>query len=132
MTAIVVVARPSRAVEGSCRPTPRGRARRALGVTYSARLIVLSALVAAANAVAFVARSGSSGGRAALAGCWSGRAAILLPASAIAGAILLAATSLVSKSILPGVIIPVGIITALIGVPFFLALIFSRRRQLWS
>ena len=55
-----------------------------------------------------------------------------LPASAIAGAILLAATSLVSKSILPGVIIPVGIITALIGVPFFLALIFSRRRQLWS
>ena len=37
-----------------------------------------------------------------------------------------------SKSILPGVIIPVGIITALIGVPFFLALIFSRRRQLWS
>jgi len=55
-----------------------------------------------------------------------------LPASAICGAVLLAATSLVSKSILPGVIIPVGIITALIGVPSFLALIFSRRRQLWS
>jgi iron complex transport system permease protein len=55
-----------------------------------------------------------------------------LPASALAGAVLLSATSIVSKAVLPGVIIPIGIITALIGVPFFLALIFSRRRQLWS
>jgi iron complex transport system permease protein len=55
-----------------------------------------------------------------------------LPASALAGAVLLSATSIVSKAILPGVMIPIGIITALIGVPFFLGLIFTRRRQLWS
>lgn len=56
----------------------------------------------------------------------------LLPASALAGAVLLSGASIVSKAILPGVIIPIGIITALVGVPFFLGLIFTRRRQLWS
>ena len=55
-----------------------------------------------------------------------------LPASALAGALLLSATSIVSKSIIPGVLVPIGIITALIGVPFFVGVIFARRRQLWS
>jgi iron complex transport system permease protein len=55
-----------------------------------------------------------------------------LPASALAGAVLLSLTSIASKSIIPGALIPIGIITALIGVPFFLALVFGRRRQLWS
>jgi iron complex transport system permease protein len=38
--------------------------------------------------------------------------------------------SVASKAIVPGALIPVGIVTALIGVPFFLALIFSRRERL--
>ena len=109
---------------------------RALGVDVQRlRLIVLVGVsLLAATAVAFVGTIGFVG----LVGPHVARMLVgeeqryFLPASAIAGAILLAATSLVSKSILPGVIIPVGIITALIGVPFFLALIFSRRRQLWS
>ncbi len=54
-----------------------------------------------------------------------------LPTSALAGALLLSVTSIVSKSIIPGVLIPVGIITALVGVPFFLTLILTKRRQLW-
>lgn len=54
-----------------------------------------------------------------------------LPASALSGAILLSLTSIVSKSIIPGVLIPVGIITSLVGVPFFLSLILTKRRQLW-
>jgi iron complex transport system permease protein len=54
-----------------------------------------------------------------------------LPASALSGAILLSLTSIVSKSIVPGVLIPVGIITSLVGVPFFLSLILMKRRQLW-
>jgi iron complex transport system permease protein len=35
--------------------------------------------------------------------------------------------SVASKSIIPGVIIPIGIVTALIGLPVFFSLIFSRR-----
>ncbi len=55
-----------------------------------------------------------------------------LPTSLICGALLLSVTSIVSKSLIPGVIIPIGIITSIVGVPFFLSLIFTRRRQLWS
>lgn len=53
------------------------------------------------------------------------------PTSALAGALLLSVTSIISKSIIPGVIIPIGIISSLIGVPFFLSLILTKRRQLW-
>lgn len=55
-----------------------------------------------------------------------------LPTSAVAGALLLSLTSIVSKSVIPGVLVPIGIITSLIGVPFFMSMIFARRRQLWS
>lgn len=50
-----------------------------------------------------------------------------LPASALTGALILSLASAASKSIMPGVIIPIGLVTALIGVPFFMSLIFSRR-----
>ena len=55
-----------------------------------------------------------------------------LPASALAGALMLSATSIVSKSIVPGVIFPIGVITALVGVPFFFSLILSSRRNTWQ
>ncbi len=54
-----------------------------------------------------------------------------LPTSALAGGLLLSLTAIVSKSIVPGALIPIGIITSLVGVPFFLSLIMTRRRQLW-
>lgn len=54
-----------------------------------------------------------------------------LPASVLAGALLLSITSIVSKSIIPGVVFPIGIITALVGVPFFFSLILSSRRRSW-
>src|SRR5690606_24772142 len=54
-----------------------------------------------------------------------------LPAAAICGALLLSSTSIVSKVLIPGVILPVGVITALVGVPFFVSLIFSNRRRAW-
>ena len=54
----------------------------------------------------------------------------LFPASALVGALLLSLSSVVSKVIMPGVIVPVGIVTALVGVPVFLALVLSRGRQL--
>lgn len=54
-----------------------------------------------------------------------------LPASILCGALLLSVTSVVSKSILPGVVFPIGIITALVGVPFFFSLIISDVRRSW-
>ncbi|UZE28063.1 FecCD family ABC transporter permease [Pseudomonas asplenii] len=54
----------------------------------------------------------------------------LLPASALVGALLLALSSIASKLIMPGVVVPVGIVTALVGVPIFVLLVFKRGRQL--
>lgn len=54
-----------------------------------------------------------------------------LPGSVLCGALLLSVTSIVSKSIIPGVIFPIGIITALVGVPFFFSLIISNMRKSW-
>lgn len=54
-----------------------------------------------------------------------------LPGSMLAGALILSATSVVSKAILPGAVLPIGIITALVGVPFFAALILTKGRKGW-
>jgi iron complex transport system permease protein len=50
-----------------------------------------------------------------------------LPASALTGALVLSLASVASKNLIPGVIIPVGIVTSLIGVPFFLSIILRHR-----
>lgn len=54
------------------------------------------------------------------------------PASMAAGALLLAAAHAVSITVVPGVAVPIGIITSLVGVPFFLILVFVRRRTVWG
>jgi iron complex transport system permease protein len=51
-----------------------------------------------------------------------------VPASLLAGALLLSASSVLSKTMIPGTLLPVGVVTSLIGVPFFMALILGRRR----
>lgn len=53
-----------------------------------------------------------------------------LPASALIGAFVLSLSSVVSKNIVSGVVIPIGIITSLIGVPFFIVIILRQRGQL--
>ena len=52
----------------------------------------------------------------------------MMPASALFGAVLLSAASVVSKLLVPGTVFPIGIITALIGVPFFAWLMLSVAR----
>lgn len=52
----------------------------------------------------------------------------LLPASAICGALLLSVASFLSKALIPGVIIPVGILTAVVGVPALLVLLWTRKQ----
>lgn len=54
-----------------------------------------------------------------------------MPVSAAAGAIVLSVASTAAKAITPGIIYPIGIITALVGVPFFLSLLLSIRRENW-
>ncbi|WP_226571088.1 FecCD family ABC transporter permease [Mangrovibacter yixingensis] len=50
-----------------------------------------------------------------------------LPGSVLIGALVLSMASVASKNIIPGVIIPVGIVTSLVGVPFFLSIILRHR-----
>ncbi len=54
---------------------------------------------------------------------------MLLPGSALAGAILLVAADTVARTVAAPAEVPVGIITALGGGPFFLWLIWRHRRQ---
>uniref|UniRef100_UPI001588567B FecCD family ABC transporter permease n=1 Tax=Burkholderia ambifaria TaxID=152480 RepID=UPI001588567B len=46
-----------------------------------------------------------------------------LPGSLLCGALMLSLASIASKLIVPGVLIPVGIVTALVGIPLFLAIV---------
>lgn len=50
----------------------------------------------------------------------------LLPASMLTGALIMSLASVVSKVMVPGVLLPVGIVTSMIGVPVFLVLILRR------
>lgn len=107
----------------------------ALGINVQ-RLRVTTLIVAsllAASAVAFAGVIGFIG----LVGPHVARMLVgedqryFAPASMAAGALLLAAAHAVSITIVPGVAVPIGIITSLVGVPFFLILIFARRRTIW-
>ncbi|MEM6890091.1 MAG: iron ABC transporter permease [Pseudomonadota bacterium] len=55
-----------------------------------------------------------------------------LPLSALAGALILSGTSIVSKAITPGIVYPIGMITSLIGIPFFVSLILGQRKRHWQ
>jgi len=55
-----------------------------------------------------------------------------LPLAAISSALLMSLTSILSKAVTPGVIYPIGIITSLIGIPFFISIILSVRRRSWQ
>ena len=55
-----------------------------------------------------------------------------LPLSALCSGLILSLTSIAAKSINPGVVYPIGIITSLIGVPFFIGLIIAVRRKSWQ
>ncbi len=52
---------------------------------------------------------------------------VSLPASALTGSLLLLVADTFSRSIGNGAALPVGAITSLLGAPFFLAIIFSRK-----
>ncbi len=55
---------------------------------------------------------------------------VLLPASALIGAILVVGSDLLARTVVAPAELPIGIVTALIGVPFFIVLLTSNRRNL--
>jgi iron complex transport system permease protein len=56
---------------------------------------------------------------------------LLVPCSFLVGAAFLAVCDTVARTILAPTEVPVGVITALAGGPFFIWLLRSRRRSLW-
>ena len=53
---------------------------------------------------------------------------IVMPMTAICGGTMMVLSDLVARTILPGRELPVGVVTALIGAPFFAFIFFRRRR----
>ncbi|MHC8406974.1 FecCD family ABC transporter permease [Pseudomonas sp. TMB3-21] len=51
----------------------------------------------------------------------------LLPASALGGAVFLIAADILSRTLIKGQVIPVGVITALVGAPVFALILIGRR-----
>ncbi|MBS7539008.1 FecCD family ABC transporter permease [Ancylobacter lacus] len=94
-------------------------------------LSLLRVSLLAASAVAFVGTIGFIG----LVGPHMARLLVgedhrfLLPASVLTGALVMSLASVASKVLVPGALLPVGLVTALIGVPVFLGLILARRER---
>ncbi len=56
----------------------------------------------------------------------------LLPSSMLFGANMMVAASILSKVVNPGALFPIGIVTALVGVPLMLAVLVRNRGELWN
>lgn len=52
----------------------------------------------------------------------------LLPASALLGAVFLIAADVMSRMLIPGQVLPIGVITALVGAPVFACILLKGRR----
>lgn len=55
----------------------------------------------------------------------------LIPGSALMGAAILLAADTLARTVLAPVILPVGIMTSFLGVPFFVYLFLKRRKEFW-
>ncbi len=91
--------------------------------------VIIRASILAAFAVCFVGTIGFVG----LVGPHIARLLLgedhrmLVPGAVLCSALILSIASGLSKTLIPGVIIPVGILTAIVGVPLFLSLLVQRR-----
>jgi iron complex transport system permease protein len=102
-----------------------------LGVNVSAvrRMVIFTTSLLTAFAVSFVGTIGFIG----LIAPHIARLIVgedqrfFMPASALLGAFLVAFAFMVSKLIIPGVILPIGLITSLIGIPFFFAMLLRKK-----
>nr|WP_299244435.1 iron ABC transporter permease [uncultured Halomonas sp.] len=96
--------------------------------------VLLCSSLLAATAVAFVGTIGFVG----LVGPHIARLLvgedqrIFLPMAALCGGLIMSLASILSKTLMPGILFPIGIITALIGLPFFVSLILKSRKEFWG
>ena len=101
---------------------PLGRTRAAI---VAAASLTTAAAVAASGIIGFVGLIAPHIARL-LCGASHAR---LIPASALIGALLMLLADSAARSILPPLELPVGIVTAVVGGPFFLWLLARRGRQ---
>jgi iron complex transport system permease protein len=52
----------------------------------------------------------------------------LLPACAIVGAIFMVLADIASRALIPQQVLPIGVVTALVGVPFFSIILYRFQR----
>ena len=106
----------------------------ALGISIS-RMRILTVMAASLTTAAAVAVSGIIG----FVGLLAPHAARLMfgpshrtmmPAAALVGAVILSGADILARTVLSPVELPVGILTAMLGAPFFLYLL--RRRRQWE
>lgn len=55
----------------------------------------------------------------------------VLPGSALVGGLLLSGSDVVAQHVIPPVILPIGVMTAFMGIPLFFYLIMRKRRGYW-
>lgn len=106
----------------------RGRGQRVnllRGVMMLACALIAGAAVAAAGPIAFVGLAAPHIARA----LTGRRHAVLIPASALTGALIVLAADIVARRALAPVQLPVGVVTALLGAPFFGYLLWRKRHE---
>lgn len=57
---------------------------------------------------------------------------ILLPATAICGAMLLIAADIAGNTLIPPIVLPIGIIISFVGVPMFLWILLMKKEEYWG
>lgn len=53
-----------------------------------------------------------------------------MPLSALTGAFIMSLAFVISKLVIEGVILPIGLVTSVIGIPFFMGIIFGKMRSM--
>jgi iron complex transport system permease protein len=102
-------------------------AKRALGFTLVLSALATSAIIAFTGVIGFVCLISPHIARMLI----GSDHRFLIPCSALIGACLLVCADTVGRLILAPTEIPVGVITSLIGVPFFIYMLLTRRRKSW-
>ena len=104
-----------------------------VNVPRSRTIIILAATLATAAAVAFTGIIGFVGLVVPhiMRHLWGGDARRLMPLSILGGAAFLLLADILARTLMAPQELPVGIITALAGAPFFLIILRQSRREVW-
>ncbi len=104
-----------------------------INVPRSRTIIILAATLATAAAVAFTGIIGFVGLVVPhiMRRLWGGDARRLMPLSILGGAAFLLLADILARTLMAPQELPVGIITALAGAPFFLIILRQARREVW-